>query len=114
MDKTIDSTRGFEQRDPRWHSAVETVESVEEVVNLVRDYLASLAPERYLALPDACRRLRVKAEDDIEYWTLRLSQRHASDAPGVDTEFTQEVFDRLLHASLRISRIHREAQRARV
>jgi hypothetical protein len=114
MDKTLDTTRGFEQRDPRWHSAVETVASVDEVVALLRDYLATLAPERYLELPDSCRTLRVKAEDDIEYWTLRLSQRHASDAPGVDTELTQEIFDRFLHASLRIARIHREAMRARI
>ena len=76
---------------------------------LVRDYLASLAPEQYLELPDACRGLRVKAEDDIEYWTLRLSQRHASRGPGIDSELTQEIFNHFLHATLRIARLRREA-----
>lgn len=107
--RSLDTTRGFEQRDPRWHGAVETVGTVDDVVALVRDYLASLAPEQYLELPEACRALRVKAEDDIEYWTLRLSQRHASRADGIDSELTQDVFDHFLHATLRIARLNRES-----
>lgn len=108
MDRTLDTTRGFEQRDPRWHGAIEAVETVDEVVALVREYLASLAPGQYLKLPDACRNLRVKAEDDIEYWTLRLSERHGPYTPGVDAALTQEVFNHFLHATLRIARLHRE------
>lgn len=107
MDPALDTTRGFEQRDPRWHGAMETAETVDEVVVLVREYLATLAPEQYLKLPHACRALRVKAEDDIEYWTLRLSQRHASHGPGVDAVLTQEIFDHFLHATLRMARLHR-------
>jgi hypothetical protein len=106
MDRLLDSTRSFESRDPRWHSAVEIVESVSEVVELVRDYLATLPPDRYTHLPESCRSLRVKAEDDIEYWTLRLSQRHEPGA-GTDPEVAQDLFNHLLHASLRISRIRR-------
>jgi hypothetical protein len=112
MDQLLDSTRGFEKRDPRWHSAVELADTVDGVVRLVRDYLAGLAPDQYLRLPDACRGLRVKAEDDIEYWTLRLSQRHASRAPGVDSELTQEIFDHFLHATLRIARLNRASSEA--
>jgi hypothetical protein len=107
MDPIPDTTRGFEKRDPRWHNALEVAPTVEGVVALVREYVAGLAPGQYLHLPDACRTLRVKAEDDIEYWTLRLSQRHASRAPGVDSELTQEIFDHFLHATLRIARLHR-------
>ena len=87
---------------------IETAQTVDAVVALVREYLATLAPGQYLKLPDACRALRVKAEDDIEYWTLRLSQRHGSFARGVDPELTQEVFNHFLHATLRIARLHRE------
>jgi hypothetical protein len=107
MDPIIDSTRGFEQRDPRWHGSLEEVETVDGIVALVREYLATLAPEQLLRLPEACRNLRVKAEDDIEYWTLRLSQRHASEAEGVDAELTQDVFDHFLHATMRLARVHR-------
>lgn len=107
MDVALDRTRGFERSDPRWHGRIEVAESVDEVVGLVRDYVASLAPQHFVRLPDVCRGLRVKAEDDIEYWTFRLSQRaHAYDEQ-VDGELLQEVFNHFLHASLRISQMRR-------
>jgi hypothetical protein len=80
---------------------------VGEVVGLTRDYLATLQPEDLAHLPLACRALRVKAEDDIEYWTLKLSQRHTANEPDVDPNRTQDLFNHLLHASLRISQIHK-------
>jgi hypothetical protein len=109
MDKALlESTHGFEQRDPRWHGAVECAASIDEVVGLTRDYVATITPERMAQLPEMCRALRVKAEDDIDYWTLKLSQRHAFPAqPRIDDELMQDIFDHFLHASLRISQIHR-------
>jgi hypothetical protein len=107
MDLALDSTRGFQNRDPRWHSTLEVVETVGEVVELIRDYLATLLPEDFAHLPKACRTLRVKAEDDIEYWTLKLSQRHTRADADVDLDRTQDIFNHLLHASLRISQIHK-------
>lgn len=107
MDRGLDSTRGFQKRDPRWHTTLETVATVGEVVELTRDYLATLRPDDYAHLPLSCRALRVKAEDDIEYWTLRLSQRHIATGPEADAERTQEIFNHLLHASLRISQIRK-------
>lgn len=109
MDVALDRTRGFERNDPRWHGRIEMAVSVEEVVALVRDYIATLSPRHLLRLPDVCRVLRVKAEDDIEYWTFRLSQRPApEDGAQVNGELLQEVFNHFLHASLRISQIRRD------
>lgn len=109
MDIALDRTRGFERNDPRWHGRIETATSVDNVVTLVQDYVASLAPQHFVRLPDACRGLRVKAEDDVEYWTFRLSQRPADrDDTLVDGELFQEIFNHFLHASLRISQIRRE------
>jgi hypothetical protein len=105
MDSALDSTLGFQARDPRWHGTLDVVETVGEVVELTRDYLATLQPEDFAHLPRACSALRVKAEDDIEYWTLKLSQRHAD--TGVDLERTQDIFNHLLHATLRISQIRK-------
>jgi hypothetical protein len=107
MDQALDSTRGFQKRDPRWHRSVDGVETVDEVVDLTRDYLATLKPDDFAHLPRACRSLRVKAEDDIEYWTLKLSQRHMPADSGVDADRTQDIFNHLLHASLRISQIRK-------
>jgi len=112
MDATVDRTRGFERNDPGWHCRIEIAETVDEVLALVRDYTACLAPENLARLPEPCRALRVKAEDDVEYWTFRLSQRVIDAA--VDEELRQEVFNHFLHASMRISQIHRtHAERPR-
>jgi hypothetical protein len=107
MDRALDNTRGFHHRDPRWHGTLEVVDTVDEVVDLTRDYLATLKPSDFAHLPKSCRALRVKAEDDIEYWTLKLSQRHATLEPSVDAQTTQDIFNHLLHASLRISQIRK-------
>jgi len=111
MDKSLlESTHGFEQRDPRWHGAIEGAASIDKVVELTRDYIAGITPERIARLPEMCRTLRVKAEDDIDYWTLKLSQRHTLPAQErIDGELLQDIFDHFLHASLRISQIHRKA-----
>jgi hypothetical protein len=107
MDATLDRTRGFERNDPGWHCRIEIAETVDEVLELLREYIASLTPRVLVRLPDACRAVRVKAEDDVEYWTCRLSQRTRDDDMLVDEDVRQEVFHHFLHASLRISQIHR-------
>ena len=112
MDATLDTTRGFERNDPRWHCSLEIAETAEDVLHLVRDYVASLSPEELARLPEPCRILRVKAEDDIEYWTFKFSQRPAG-AAGIDQGLLQDVFNHLLHASLRISQIRKEMAEAR-
>ena len=100
------STHAFERMDPLWHSQVETARSAEEVVALMRNYVASLTPEQLAQLPERYRPLRVKAEDDLEYWTFRLSSIPAGER--ADHAFVQDIFMHFLHASLRITQIHRE------
>ena len=112
MNAVLDSTRGFERNDPGWHGKLEGAQSADDVLALVRDYIATLAPEHLVRLPDACRGLRVKAEDDIEYWTYRLSQRPRREDAMIDEDLMQDVFNHLLHASLRISQIRRAAAEA--
>jgi hypothetical protein len=107
MDATLDRTRGFERNDPGWHCRVEIAETVEEVLGLMRDYIATIPPRSLARLPEPCRALRVKAEDDIEYWTIRLSQRSRPSDAALDDDVRQEVFNHFLHASMRIAEIHR-------
>jgi hypothetical protein len=101
----IDSTRGHERLDPLWHSRIDTEDSVEGIVTLARDYLAGLTPEQLTLLPEAFRAMRIKAEDDIEYWTYRLSAIRPEDRRG--SSLSQDILMHLLHASLRIGQIHR-------
>jgi hypothetical protein len=107
MDNSVSdtSTRGFERLDPRWHSRVESAPTVDEIVTMMRDYVATLTPEQLGQLPERCRPLRVKAEDDIEYWTFRLSAIPAPERAS--QQFVQDLFMHFLHASLRIAQIHR-------
>jgi hypothetical protein len=103
---TDSSTRAFERTDPMWHSLVESARSADEVVALMRDYVASLTPDQLGQLPERYRPLRVKAEDDLEYWTFRLSSVPSGER--LDQAFLQDLFMHFLHASLRITQIHRE------
>jgi hypothetical protein len=105
MAVTTDSTRGHERLDPQWHSRVDDEVCIDGVLALVRDYVASLAPEQLMLLPETCRAMRIKAEDDIEYWTYRISAVRPEDR--CDSALVQDLFMHLLHASLRIAQIHR-------
>jgi hypothetical protein len=76
-------------------------------------YFAGLTPEQLALLPESCRAIRIKAEDDIEYWTYRLSAMRLEDIS--DSALVHDIFMHLLHASLRIAQIHRlHAARHRV
>jgi hypothetical protein len=107
MNVMMDTTRGFERSDPAWHCNLESVDSAEEILRLVREYIATLGPDELVRLPDPCRVLRVKAEDDIEYWTFRLSQRPHDDDCLIDGVLLQDIFNHFLHASLRLSQIRK-------
>jgi hypothetical protein len=113
MNATLDTTRGFERSDPGWHGNLEVVDTAEDVLRLVREYIATLGPELLVRLPEPCRALRVKAEDDIEYWTFRLSQRPRDVESAVDGALLQDVFNHFLHASLRLSQIRKAMADAR-
>ena len=106
MEVGTDSTRGHERLDPIWHGRVDHEESIDGVLNLARDYLAGLAPEQLARLPDTCHAMRIKVEDDIEYWTYRVSAIRPGQ--GYDMALVHDLFMHLLHASLRIAQIHRE------
>jgi hypothetical protein len=89
-----------------WHRQLETTGSVEEVLTTIRDYLATLTPEELARLPESRRPGRIKGDDDIEYWTFKLSRQpgHAENA-GIDFDLMQTIFQHFLHASMRISQI---------
>ncbi|HET7402635.1 MAG TPA: hypothetical protein VFJ62_12655 [Usitatibacter sp.] len=92
-----------------WHAWLDRAASVDHAVDLVRDYLAEVPPEALAKLPTCCRKIRVKAADDIEYWTYRLSEAHRVNEHDAPTEdLLHEIFSLLLHASLRLAQIERE------
>ena len=64
----------FQIRRSRWHDTIDEARTPEEVVTIMRDYLASVTPAELAHLPEKCRPTRIKAEDDITYWTFVLAQ----------------------------------------
>jgi hypothetical protein len=91
-----------------WHRQLETTGSVDEVLMTIRDYLATLTPGDLARLPETRRPGRIKGDDDIEYWTFKLSRQPGTAAEeGTDLELMQAIFQHFLHASVRISQIHK-------
>jgi hypothetical protein len=109
MDAVLESTRGFERSDPGWHGKLESADSAEEVVALLRDYIATLSPQHLVRLPG--RLPRPPGEGGGRRRVLDVSPfaapRHEDAA--IDAELMQDVFNHFLHASLRISQIRRAA-----
>ena len=92
----------------QWERRVDEVVSVEDVVAVTRDYLASFSPEYLGRLPADCRPGRIKGEDDIAYWSCKLAQNHHKDpAVRIDPELLQEMLNYFLHAWVRVSQIRR-------
>lgn len=107
MNRTLEDSGGF-KTSSAWHRQLEHTRSVEEVIEALRDYLATLSPEQLSHLPVICRAVRAKAEDDIEYWTFKLSHHGADENEAwVDVDLMREIFNHFLHASVRLVRIHK-------
>jgi len=107
MNRSLEDSGGF-KTSSAWHRQLEDTQNVHDVIETLRDYLATLTPDQLSRLPEACRSVRAKAEDDIEYWTFKLS-RHGADEneAWVDVEQMREIFNHFLHASVRLVQIHK-------
>jgi len=92
----------------RWERQLDGVTSIEGVLSLTRDYLASLSPVHFARLPADCRPGPIKYEDDIDYWTYQLEQRYrAENDEPVDGSLLRELLDFFLHALIRLAELRR-------
>ena len=93
-----------------WHDRFEEASSVDDMVQAVREYVASLDRESAGVVTKRCRLDRIVRDDDIDDATYRLSdlsREHRDDTRLAD------IFNHFLHASLRISHMRRaQAQQA--
>ena len=93
-----------------WHDRFEEASSVDDMVQVVREYVASLDREAFGLATRRCRLDRIVRDDDIDDATYRLSdlsREHREDTRLAD------IFNHFLHASLRISHMRRaQAQQA--
>jgi hypothetical protein len=71
-----------------WHEQVQSAREPEQVVRATREFIASLTPEQWAAIPENCRPERIRDVDDILYWRERLTEEFlgvAKDAKANDT-----------------------------
>lgn len=100
----------FEIRSSLWHSQLDTARTTRAVLDIMRDYTASLTPRQLASLPEKCRPSRLKDEDDIGYWTFVLAQHQCRPA-DFDIELFQDVLNHFLHASMCMSEVRKGTPR---
>ena len=68
-----------------WHHQINEARSWEDLIQISRDYIASLSPDEWSSVPRACRPSRIKGIDDLAFWQRRLADEYlgvASSAQG--------------------------------
>jgi hypothetical protein len=94
--------------DGSWHDDLENAATVDEAVASVQRYLEALPAGELQGFARYCNPGRIRADGDVDDLTSKLAhaQRHragANPAPAI----LGEVFDFILHASLRIGQLNR-------
>jgi len=89
-----------------WNERVDTARTPGEVLDIARDYLASLSSEDLVSVPDDCRPGCLEDQSDIDFWNLKLAEECRSIwGTTRDGQMVTELSQFFLHASLRLSRI---------
>ena len=88
----------FADRPSLWHRLINEATTSDEVLRAVRDYVDSLTPQQLRHLPDDCRPGRIKADDDVAYWTVVLAHHNCNPASEEGRLILQETLDHFLHA----------------
>jgi len=71
-----------------WHHQINEARGWEDLIQIARDYIASLSPAEWSSVPRACRPERIKGIDDISFWHRRLADEYvciAKTTQGNDT-----------------------------
>lgn len=94
-----------------WHRDIEKTGTSRQVVALTRDYLATLSPRDLARVPERCRPSRIFDEDDIAFWSTRLTAEYWQlRGTSADVGVVQELWSFFLRASIHVARL-RESSR---
>lgn len=69
-----------------WRNVLAEAASQDEVLAVVRDYLALWSPEEIARLPAECRPGRMKDDVDVSRWAYCLAAQHCSAQLGDDDD----------------------------
>ena len=108
MDLVLDKVESAWPADSVWHRQMGRMRSIDEILELTRDYLATLSPEHLARLPEDCRPGHIKCDDDIDFWAYKLAQHYCATNPDlVDASLLHDLLDYFLHALIRIAQLRR-------
>src|SRR5882672_10910664 len=88
-----------------WHDDLENAATVDEAVASVQRYLETLPADELQGFARYCKASRIRADGDVDDLTAKLA--HAQRHPDGNPAILGEVFDFILHASLRIGQLNR-------
>lgn len=90
------------------YAALSQASSVDEIVNVTRDYLASCTRAQLERLPDSCRPREVRDVRDIEAWADRLASESKNAMLVLEDERTlASLTHHFLIASVRLRQLAR-------
>jgi hypothetical protein len=102
----------FSDRTSLWHRLINEATTTEEVLHALRDYVDSLTPQQLSHLPHDCRPGRIKADDDVAYWTVVLSRHECNPSNDEGKVILQDALDHFLHGFQRSYQIIKQSVEA--
>lgn len=91
---------------PSWQDRLEAAESEAEVVQVARDYMATLDPAQVALLPISCRPRKLITANDVSSYAFDLVRYECDDADD-SAPFIHRLAAFFSHASIRLSEILR-------
>ena len=89
-----------------WFSHLDRARSVAEVVNVARDFMATLTTDELKLLPEECRPGKLRDEADIEALHSMLVEAYrTSRATGKELEALQRLTSFVVRASIRLAEL---------
>ena len=107
------SQQGSENLFPLdWRGVINGAATEEQIVGIVRDYLACWSPEEIVRLPVECRPGRVHDGEDISQWAFELTSCHlAGRIPAEDEPLLLKMMLFVSEAAERLAKV-KAARRA--
>lgn len=89
-----------------WRLSVDASQSERDLVDAVRDYLATWTPDEVSQLPAPCRPGRITSGEDIADMAFRLQQFHIQfDGSAAERQMLERLMGLFLHASSRFAQL---------
>lgn len=89
-----------------WSDLTQRSTSEEELVQVMRDYVATWSPEELARLPIECRPGRIRDGEDIAQWAFELASSHcANTCKAEDEPILAKMLVFVTQASMRLAQL---------